>query len=101
MFNSIFGSAAHAHAAQQMFGTRAHNSPQGLANQSSLAQQQANTYSQGLLQSQLYNQMLNASRGKPRYVFNDIECATLQEFAQLMFPDDKESQMMLILKHGA
>jgi hypothetical protein len=59
MFNSIFGSAAQSHAAQQMFGTNAYNSHNGMANQSS-SLQQADTYSQGLLQSQLYTQMLNA-----------------------------------------
>ena len=92
MFNSIFGSAAQAHAAQSMFGTGIYNH-QGMANQGQnmFAQQQAIAHAQN---------QYNAMRNKPQFVFNGIEFNTVEQLADFLFPDDTEMKFMFLLKHG-
>ena len=96
LFESIFGGANEQ--ASSIFGdnttTSAYQSytagyKQGIANASS--QQQA--YNNMLAQSQAYQYQ------QPTWVFNGKEC-TLKEFTEAIFPDDKEAQLLFILKHG-
>lgn len=88
---------------EMIFGTRAQDSAidsfassQGIANsqQSQYAQNQlANGYNQALMaQYQMY-------RNKPKWVFNGVDC-DVQEFAELMWPDDEQARLMFVLKHG-
>ena len=90
MWNQIFGTGAN-QAAQTMFGQSTTPTQGGLANQ--------NTYYNALQQSALYNQMQQMAN-KPRFVFGNFECHTVEEFAEYLFPEDKEQQMMFILKFG-
>jgi len=95
MFNSIFGQAA----GNTAINTYLSNPAQGMANQmgTGLAQQQ-NTYSNALQQSQLYNQMLNQRTA--RWMIDGEVCSGVKDFARRLFPEDEQSQMMLILKYG-
>jgi hypothetical protein len=97
LFEMIFGQTPNTQA--DIFDSRT----QGLANQAfnnAYAQQQAmnqnqlaNAYNQQLMnQYQMY-------RNQPKWVYNGIDC-TVQEFAELMWPDDEQARLMFILKHG-
>jgi hypothetical protein len=91
MFNSIFGSAAQAYAAQQMFGSSARGSQQGLANQmnASAAQQQA---------AQAYNAAMMQNR--TRWMINGVSYPNAKEFAKALFPGDDQARLMFALKYG-
>lgn len=90
LYEMIFGSSA------QNTAINSFASNQGIANntQSQLAQNQlANAYNQHLMAQ------IQIMRNQPKWVFNGMDC-NVQEFAELMFPDDKEAQLLFILKHG-
>lgn len=91
-FDSIFGTPA----ANQALNSFASNPNAGIANQAMSQYQQnqlANAYNQSLLgQYQM-------ARNKPKWVYNGVDC-TVQEFAELMWPDDEQARLMFILKHG-
>lgn len=89
LFDTIFGTTAQ-NSAMNSFASN-----QGIANSQSQYQQNqlANGYNQALMaQYQMY-------RNKPKWVYNGIDC-TVNEFAELMWPDDEQARLMFILKHG-
>lgn len=69
--------------------------------------QQLNSWtgSSGSLQAQsqadLYNQQIlrNAQKQMADWVYNGRVCS-LNEFTELMWPDDEQARLMFILKHG-
>ena len=97
MFNSIFGTGAN-QAAQSMFGQQQYSTQQGMA------QQQANQYAGGLAQQQAYSNqqqsLYNQMRNKPQYVFHGVEYSSVEAMAEAMFPNDPETRLMFVLKHG-
>jgi hypothetical protein len=90
-FDSIFGSSSQSTGYQDMF-----NPSQNIANQA---------YNQGLGQSQLANQQMqayNAARmqNKARWMIDGVIYSNSREFAKALFLDDEEAVMMFILKYG-
>ena len=72
----------------------------GAANSSSQYTQAQMNSSMAAQQMQAYN---NAFRNIPqitKWMIHGEACANVQEFAKKLYPDDPESQMMLILRLG-
>lgn len=88
-FDSIFGSSP----PNPITNSFASNQGMANANTQYAQNQLANAYNQQLLgQYQM-------ARNKPKWVYAGIEC-NVQEFADLMWPDDEQARLMFILKHG-
>jgi len=115
LFESIFGSSGQAQAVDYLdsgvqsqinsaFDAAYYQRQSQLANQYGQAQQQArgqqamNQYAQqqamaGLLGNyQMYKE-------PAKWVYAGRDCS-VQEFAELMWPDDEQARLMFVLKHG-
>jgi len=88
---------------ERIFGTTAQNAAiNSYASSRSIANSQQSQYAQNQLANG-YNQALMAQyqmyRNKPKWVYNGVDC-DVNEFAELMWPDDEQARLMFILKHG-
>jgi hypothetical protein len=97
LFDSIFGSSSQNNQAINYFGAYGQN-PSSMYNNS---QAQMNSSMASQIASQAYTQamMMNSQR-MTKWMVHGEACANVQEFAKKLYPDDPESQMMLILRLG-
>lgn len=105
LFEALFGSTSQNTTATDLFDSQTQNSINQSFNSAYnqyTQNQLANTYAQQQLAG--YNAAIQAGlRNAPpnfTWVYNGEACDTIEEFAKLMFPEDPESQLMFVLKHG-